>query len=461
MNLKLWYPVYANDNDAYIPELWAQESLMILESNMVAANLVHRDFENQIAQFGDVVNTRRPGSFTTKRKADTDSVTDQDATATNVQVPLDQHLYNTFIIKDGEESKGFKNLVAEYLEPAVMAIAHTIDEIILYQVYQFLANNAGKLDTALSLASIVSLREAMSVNKCPLEGRNLILSPAAEADLLSIDTFVEADKVGDAGMALREASLGRKLGFNMFVCHNVPSFLASSSNKTASTITEPAAVGDTSITLGTDETDSFWTAAIGSWITIEGDMIPHQITGFTAGTNVATIYPAIKYACADNAVVTVYDDGAVDLTGSSYAAGWNKPIVCDSFGAAPSTGQMVTTGTAGSAAVKYGLLKTPAATSLLFDRSLEAALADNAELNLGPQGNYNFAFHKNAVALVTRPLATPMPGTGALSYVANYKGLGIRVTITYSGTEQGHRVTVDLLAGVKVLDTNLGAVLFS
>ncbi|MEX0827859.1 MAG: hypothetical protein WD005_02800, partial [Haliea sp.] len=49
------------DNDAFVPEVWAQEGLAILEENMVAANLVHRDFENQIASFGDVVNTRRPG----------------------------------------------------------------------------------------------------------------------------------------------------------------------------------------------------------------------------------------------------------------------------------------------------------------------------------------------------------------------------------------------------------------
>ena len=36
---------------------------------MVIADLVHRDFENEIRQFGDVVNTRRPGTFQIRRKA--------------------------------------------------------------------------------------------------------------------------------------------------------------------------------------------------------------------------------------------------------------------------------------------------------------------------------------------------------------------------------------------------------
>ncbi len=46
--------VYANDIDALIPELWANESLAILEENMVAANLIHRDFEPVFAKYGDI-----------------------------------------------------------------------------------------------------------------------------------------------------------------------------------------------------------------------------------------------------------------------------------------------------------------------------------------------------------------------------------------------------------------------
>jgi hypothetical protein len=34
----------AHPYDCLVPELWAKESLRILEENMVVANLVHRDF---------------------------------------------------------------------------------------------------------------------------------------------------------------------------------------------------------------------------------------------------------------------------------------------------------------------------------------------------------------------------------------------------------------------------------
>jgi len=104
---RIWNPVYTatgNDNDSYNPEVWAQESLMILENNMVAANLVYRDFEDELQSYGDIVNTRRPSSFTAKRKTDDDDVTDQAAVSTNVPVPLDQFFHTSFVIKDREMS---------------------------------------------------------------------------------------------------------------------------------------------------------------------------------------------------------------------------------------------------------------------------------------------------------------------------------------------------------------------
>lgn len=85
----------ANDNDAYIPERWTQEGVMILEENMVMAGLVHRDFNFEVAQFGDVVNTRKPGEFNISRKTDADNIVTQDASSTNIQVPLDQHFYTS------------------------------------------------------------------------------------------------------------------------------------------------------------------------------------------------------------------------------------------------------------------------------------------------------------------------------------------------------------------------------
>ena len=228
----------ANDNDCFVPEIWAMESLAILQENMVAANLVHRDFSNEIAEFGDTVNTRRPNEFTAQRKTDTDDVTVQDATSTNVAVTLNQHIHTSFTIKDGERSKSMKDLVATYIQPAALSLARAVDQVVLGQYPQFLANNAGQLGAMSSSNAkdyILDTRQKMNENKAYANGRNLIVTVDSETQMLKVAELTNAEKIGDAGTAMREASLGRKLGFDLFMSQNA-SYIGSGNTSRAGAI---------------------------------------------------------------------------------------------------------------------------------------------------------------------------------------------------------------------------------
>jgi len=452
---KIWRAVYANDTDAFIPEVWAQESLMILEANMIAGVLVHRNFESEIASFGDVVNTRRPANFTGVRKVDADDVTVQDAEATNVPVRLDQHWHTSFLIKDGEESKSFKSLRETYLEPALASIAQAIDEVVLMQMYRFIAagNVVGKLGTAIGKSTVIAGREVLNNNKAPVTERRFIVCPNMEGDLLAVGDFTKANEVGDDGTALREGHLGRKFGFDFFMDQNSPT-VAAGSTTTAGAVDGSAAVGATTIPMDGHS----GVIAAGTWITIAGDMTPQKVTAAVGGAapTSLTISPGLKTAVVDNAVITFYSPGAINLV-AGYAQYYTKTLVINGFTVAPKIGQIVSLdGDAVTANNVYGALSTPTTVALLIDRALSAAVANDAVVGIGPAGDYGWAFHKNAVTLVTRPLAAPAPGTGALASVADFNGLSVRVVITYNGTKQGHLVTVDILGGVELLDANLG-----
>lgn len=464
----LFTPVGANDIDALIPELWAQEGLLLLESNMVAGNLVHRNFENQVAQFGDIVNTRLPATFEGKRKTDADSVTVQDGVLVNVAVPLNQHLHTSFLIKDGEESKSFQDLRANMLTPAMLSLAEMVDEIVLSNLYDFLTlddgtpNVVGTLGTAAGKETIIQVREALNANRVPMMGRNLILGTSAEADLLSVDAFTSAEKVGDNGTALREASLGRKFGIQHFMSQNAPSWMAASGDTAVDILVNNAGgypAGTTTLTV--DGRVAGAAVAAGTWVTIAGDDTPQRVTGSVgAGTPTSiTISPGLVNAVADDAVVTEYLPAAIN-NAAGYALNYSKDITIDG-GRTPKTGQLVSFGTGAAPVATYGALRTPSATNLLLNKPLEAAVVDDQAVFLGPAGNYSFAFHEMAMALVTRPLAAPAAGTGALSFVASYNGLSMRVTITYDGAQQGHLVTCDLLCGIKTLDRRLGCAVLS
>jgi hypothetical protein len=441
-----------NDNDPLVPEVWAQEALMILENNMVYGNLVYRDFEDKIAEYGDVVNAHRPGTFEMKRKTDDDEVDTQTASSTKVPVPLDQWLHISFIIKDGELSKGFTNLLNYHLRPALIAHAEGVDQIIAGQVYQFLGNCVGKLGTGVGKSTLVAAREKANDLKIPMNGRILALSSASEGDVLDTDALVKANEVGDAGLAVKQAILGMRFGMNILMAQNTPSIVAGNTT-TAGAVNLSAgyAAGTTVIAC-----DGFGAGecAAGWWVTIAGDMTPQFVTAVNNATPTQlTVSPGLRSAVANDAVITAYAPGAVDLV-AGYAAGYAKAIAHDGFTVAPKRGQLVSFGTSASAA-RYAAIGTPTTTATMLDRPLAALLANDTLMGIGPAGNYNMLFHRDAIGLVSRPLAAPMPGTGARAYVAVYNGMAVRVVITYDGKAQGHRVTVDNLLGVAVLNSNL------
>lgn len=131
---------YDNSLDAWVPEVWAQETLAILEEQMVIGNLCHRDFNDEISEFGNTVNTRRPNEYIAKRKGVNDDVTVQASSATNIAVVLNQHIHTSFTIKDKEQTLSFQDLIRVYLNPAALSIAQKIDRILMGQVYQYFVN---------------------------------------------------------------------------------------------------------------------------------------------------------------------------------------------------------------------------------------------------------------------------------------------------------------------------------
>ena len=456
---------FANDNDAFIPELWANEGLAILEENMVMANLVHRDFENDVRSFGDVVNTRKPGTFRISRKKDGTTLAQQDASATNVPVPLDQWFYTSFVIKDGEASKSFQDLVDIYLRPGMQSIARAVDRAVLGRVHEYLRTPALRVGRLQNLTSdnakdyMLEVREILNVNKAPPAGRNLVLAPASETALLKTDMFIKANERGDGGTALENAELGRILGFQTYMDQNVNSMAyasVSASEVTEGTITNALAAGGSGVQACT------LAAAVvaGQFATVDGNDQPTYITAYTGATTDLTLNEANKFATGIGAVLVVYSACSVK---GSYAKYHSEPIILENWTTvAPAIGQLIAFAT-GSDRKTYTIIESwlsdTGEQSVILDRPLEVLLTTGDAAFPGPAGTMNLALHRNAIALVTRPLAVPNNQTGVLSHVGAYNDIAMRVSMQYDIQEGGTVVNLDILAGVAVLDTDLAVVL--
>jgi hypothetical protein len=456
-----------NDNDALIPELWAREALAVLQSNMVMGNLVNRDFSSMVANFGDVVNTSRPADFSGKRKTDADNVTEQDAVSPNIPVPLDQHFHVTFVIKDGEMSKALPNLVERYLEPAARELAEKVDQVLAGQAARLTTNTEGRLtemDKTNATDFVLDTNTRLDINRVPKSGRNLVLGPRAQKAALGADLFVSTDKRGDEGTALREASLGRVYGMDAFMDQNV-SYVAAANADTVAGVTD-ATVYPAGTTTVIDTTLPSAGVTVGEYVVFDGDGEAYEVLTSVddAGDADITVVGGTQHEIAATSAVTQYVAAAVNLI-AGYAAGWSKEINIDGYttGKAPQLGQWLAFGTGASRHVYTVIAVTDngADADVLLDRPLDAALANNDAAFPGPAGGINLAFHRNAIALVNRPLAMVPADTGARSFVASFGDLSMRVTMQYDSTVQGMRVTFDLLCGVAILDDRQAVVLYS
>jgi hypothetical protein len=450
-------------NDCYIPEHWAQESLEILFENMVVANLVHRDFEKEIANYGDTVHTRRPAESKIMFRTDATAVAglNQATVSADVPVVLNQWQNQTFCIKPGEMSLSFKDLVQTYLAPRIKVMARAVDRAVLGRMAASFgltgATRAGKLNgltSATAYDAVVELDQILNQNKAPQDGRNLLLAPSAKAAMLKCDNFVKAMYRGDGSSPITTAQLGSVLNFDTYLSQNVNQVLIGADVVNFAIDAAPVAAETAVIPAAAVST----TATVGEYVTIVGDAQPGYIAAKSNSTSF-TLAEGLKYPVLASAVATRYNKCAV---AASAAAGYREGVSLKSHtsGKGPQVGQLLsfcddTTGANRHTYTVIEVVVTATTTStVLLDRPLDKAITqDSTVVCPGPYGAINPAFHRNCLALVTRPLAV-QTGAGLLSAVHSADGIGISITMQ-DVINEGRKVAIDMLFGTAVLDANL------
>lgn len=375
-------------NTFLTPVIIAKEAMMQLRANTVMAGLVHRDYAKEfVAGVGDTVSIRKPATFEAKEFNRATGIEIQDATEGSDTIKLDKLLDVSFEVTTEQLTMDIADFSSQLLQPAMQSFAQKID-LYLLGLYKDVAAVSGIAGTTpSSIISITDARQVLNENKVPLSMRRLVLDPAAENGFLQIPTFHEADKIGDNGTALREASLGRKFGFDIFTDQNVlkhtPGTLAVGGGTNPKIYPKAAtSKGATSITLSVSGGSSptlTGTLVVGDVMTIKGTAYT-VVEVATAASNevVAKVSPAVVEDLATTDVVT--------LTASHTA---------------------------------------------------------------------NLAFHKNAFALVTRPLALPKGIADGQKAIVNYDGFGLRVIYDYNSQFKKDVISIDMLCGVKTLNQEL------
>lgn len=234
----------------YKPEVWAMETLAIFFEEIGIRDWVHTDFNNEIAEFGDTINTRIPDIMTAHDVGSDGSVdTIQDPSATNVQVILNRNRHVTFALRDRARTVSFKNLQAEFMRPAALGLIRNIERdglaVIVHATNGFdtatgiqiepVTATGGTLPDTYQIELVAQAARDLDIALVPDDGQRFhAITPKQLYDMTlssGPDTalMLDVSKLGGESF-LRDRRLGRLFGIQVEMMQGVTSLnLAASS----------------------------------------------------------------------------------------------------------------------------------------------------------------------------------------------------------------------------------------
>jgi hypothetical protein len=222
---------------------------MVLQNHNVMAPLVHRNFESEVAQYGDVVRTRRPDVFTAADlvngvvnvQADYDgtntvntvpsgAMTVNSATATGVSITLNKHKHVAFGITSRDQATSIKNLVEEFMEPAMIPLAEAVDADILTAMTDGTTGLSGSVDvssgfTTAGLADVQKTLLDAKVPFAPVSGQSrvsMVLNTQHHSEIITQGAVIGADTSGLNPPPIRTGFVATLFGMNVYIDQQVP-----------------------------------------------------------------------------------------------------------------------------------------------------------------------------------------------------------------------------------------------
>ena len=215
----------------FIPDIWSARILTALSRSAVAAGVVNRDYEGDIARGGDsvkITNFTDPTIGTYTKHTD---ITIEDIDDATQALLIDQQKYFGFELDDVEKAQAVNGgaVMAIATQRAAYGLKNVLDQFIFttmaagasaagpdHQVAEATINTAAGAYDALVAWSVL-----LDNADIPEEDRFAVITPAFHGLLLKDDRFVKA---GDDPSAASRANgrVGQAAGFEIMKSNNLP-----------------------------------------------------------------------------------------------------------------------------------------------------------------------------------------------------------------------------------------------
>lgn len=215
----------------FIPTIWSARLLAHLDKAHVYANLVNRDYEGEIKNFGDKVKINQIGDITIKNYTkNTDIAAPEAVDGSGQELEIDQAKYFNFAVDDVDNAQSNPKVMDDAMQRAAYGMNDVTDGFLAGLMAVGAINNGSNLgddttplvptaDTAYDM--LVDLATDLTEKNVPMAGRFVVVPAFFHGLLLKDKRFVGNGT--DYNKALIEGGeVGVAAGFAVNISNNVP-----------------------------------------------------------------------------------------------------------------------------------------------------------------------------------------------------------------------------------------------
>lgn len=214
----------------FIPQIWSSRLLAHLDKNHVYANLVNRNYEGDISDFGDTVKINQIGAITIKDYTKNTDIADaEDLTGAQKTLTINQAKYFNFQIDDIENAQTKPKVMDGAMQRAAYGLSDAADMYIASlqaSAGLTIGNDGAPIEVGTVSGSVnayetlVDMAIKMDEANVPTQGRWVVVPPWYHGLLRKDERFVHATEMGDN--VLRTGLIGEAAGFAVYKSNNVP-----------------------------------------------------------------------------------------------------------------------------------------------------------------------------------------------------------------------------------------------
>jgi hypothetical protein len=202
-----------------IPTIVAAQALGYLKANTVMSRLVARNWDSDVAQYGQSIYIPYGGTLTANSKSAATAITLNQADDSKYTVTLNQHYEVSFLIEDIGKALARPDWLNTYTVQAVKVLAEKIDDT-LTDLYSGFSQTIDAT-SGLGEDDFRNARRYLNSARAPMGERFAVLHEDAEYEALGIERLVNRDFAETLGRMAADSYVNRFAGFDIFLDQQV------------------------------------------------------------------------------------------------------------------------------------------------------------------------------------------------------------------------------------------------